>query len=111
MCLWFVQECIICESFTPIPTALPEVCDSVSCKRRFLDPKALTLAERYQYLDKDFPCSPECSFETCGLIIRHRLCGAVGALRVHCREHYSSDSDSNNSENSETRCDNEITCH
>jgi hypothetical protein len=84
MCLWSVQYCPDCFIFTPVPTVAPQRCSNSQCLRTTLDPHHLSKEEMKQYLEDDFPCLASCHKEQCGLMIRYRYCGEIGAVRSEC---------------------------
>jgi len=84
MCLWSVQYCGECYRFTSVPSIAPQHCSNPECLRLPLDPNNLTLTERNQFLDDDYPCLASCNSHQCGLVIRYRYCGDVDAVNQEC---------------------------
>lgn len=84
MCLWFVQMCPECETFTPISERAPIQCTNVSCLRKSLNPNTLTKSEQDLLLCYDDICTLSCNADDCGLLSRLFYCGQLDALRSYC---------------------------
>lgn len=83
MCLWHVQHCVECDTFTPDPNKHAIACLKERCLRKSVDRFNLSDAEKF-LLGDDYICKPGCLFEHCGLLIRQYYCGQDGALREYC---------------------------
>lgn len=97
MCLWFVQMCHDCETFTPCPGRVPIECNNLECLRRNVNPNNLTKDQKRKLLSYDDICSPRCAANDCGLLSRLVYCGQLDALREYCPSNPSdSESDDDN---------------
>lgn len=97
MCLWYVQVCPECDTFTPMPGQVPIECNNSACLRRPLNPHTLTEAQHNDFLTSDDRCSFRCDKNYCGLLCRIIYCGFIDSLRNQCAkntEDSASDSES-----------------
>lgn len=99
MCLWFVQFCRVCNTFTPLPDKERIICSNINCLRRFADPTNLTDIEKHVLLNEDCPCKDKCSPGDCGLLVNIYTCGLEGAIRNDCDERIPRNSDSEDRDN------------
>lgn len=91
MCLWSVQYCPECFSFTSISHKAPQHCNNADCLRSTLDPNQLTRQEILLYMTDDDPCQATCQKAQCGLIIHN---GWYDIKDAFCQECCESDTES-----------------
>jgi len=83
MCLWFAQCCDLCERVSLIPGQKPIECENPCCLRLSLDP-CNYVADLQKLIFYSNECRGSCSFDTCGLLFRHRNCGDSDAIHKEC---------------------------